>query len=328
MPPVSPQRILAACPWIPSFQSDDIDEVRQYFGEHSGSKARVAHGRQPLGCVAQALTGRVTGLGSTTSQVGQTARWMVDAPVFQLSVPVGSVYRAGRQVSAPTGPSAVVILPPAWEWSRSSPAGDVLALQVEANALRDELQALRPATGGRWARRLVTQDLAPAQRAQLLAAAAAVASATRPGSDPQQLALAEARMLAQTARLMPDPPTGLSPDGISEQRVRDVEGWIEANLAEPITLGVLCRVAGVGARCLQRAFEQRRGLSPLRFVAERRLAASHRALLRAGPGASVTGIALANGFDHVGRFTQLYRDVIGELPSRTLAQPPRRTHRR
>jgi AraC-like DNA-binding protein len=61
-------------------------------------------------------------------------------------------------------------------------------------------------------------------------------------------------------------------------------------------------------------------MSPMRYVAERRLAATYRALLRAGPQASVTRIALANGFDHFGRFAQLYREVIGELPSQTLAR--------
>jgi transcriptional regulator GlxA family with amidase domain len=111
---------------------------------------------------------------------------------------------------------------------------------------------------------------------------------------------------------------------MTEQRVRDLEGWIEAHLGDPITLGGLCRVAGVGARCLQRTFEYRRGVSPMRFVAERRLAATHRALLHALPGASVTRIALANGFDHVGRFAQLYREVLGELPSQTLARPRQR----
>jgi transcriptional regulator GlxA family with amidase domain len=58
----------------------------------------------------------------------------------------------------------------------------------------------------------------------------------------------------------------------------------------------------------------------MRFVAERRLAATHHALLHAGSQANVTSIALAHGFDHVGRFAQLYRQVIGELPSRTLAR--------
>ena len=61
----------------------------------------------------------------------------------------------------------------------------------------------------------------------------------------------------------------------------------------------------------------------MRFVAERRLAATYRALMQAGPGDSVTDIALAHGFDHVGRFAQMYREVIGELPSRTLARPLR-----
>lgn len=321
MPLQSSHRILSACPWLPGFRSDDLDEVRQFFGHQSGSRARVAHGRQPMGCVAHALAGRAIGLGSTASQVGQTARWMVDGPVFQLAMPVGSVYRAGRQVTAATGPATVVIVPPAWEWSRTSPAGHVLAMQVAPGALQDELLARRPATGGRLARRLVTQDLDPAQQTRLFAAAADVAQASRPGADPQRLALAEARLLAQAAELMPDHADALPPADLGEQRVRDVEGWIEANLGEPITLGALCRVAGVGARCLQRAFEHRRGMSPMRLVAERRLAATHHALLQAGPGASVTHIALANGFDHVGRFAQLYRQVIGELPSRTLAPP-------
>jgi AraC-like DNA-binding protein len=315
--------LLSTCPWISPFRSDDLDEVRQFFGSYSGSKARVAHGRQPMGCVSYAVEGRRTALGATGSAVAQTARWVVHGPVFQLAMPPGSVYRTGRQVSPPSTPSDVVLVPPSWEWARTSPPGSVLALHVEPGALQDELQALRPSGGGALPRSLVTRPVEPARRARLIAAAAAVALATRPGADPQQLALAEARLLAEASQLVPDGPASQPPADVSEQRVRNLEGWIEANLAEPITLGTLCRVAGVGARCLQRAFEQRRGVSPMRFVAERRLAATHRALVRAGPGASVTGIALANGFDHVGRFAKLYREVIGELPSRTLARPRR-----
>jgi transcriptional regulator GlxA family with amidase domain len=218
--------------------------------------------------------------------------------VFQLSVPAGSQYRTGRQVSPPTGPGAVVVVPGAWEWSRTSPAGSVLALVVEPGALQDELRALRPDAGGSLPHRLVARSIEPDRQARLIAAAAAVAQATRPGADPQHLQLAEARLLAEAVHLLPDGPAPASPADLSEQRVRDLEGWIETHLAEPITLGTLCRQAGVGARCLQRAFS--------------------------GPGASVTGIALANGFDHVGRFAQLYRQVFGELPSHTLARPRRR----
>lgn len=148
----------------------------------------------------------------------------------------------------------------------------------------------------------------------------ATALATQPGAHPQQLKLAEARLLLETAQLIPHIPKRQRSANLSKQRVLDLEGWIDAHLSEPITLGDLCRVAGVGERCLQRDFEHRRGMSPMRFVAERRLAATHRALLQASPSASVTHIALAHGFDHFGRFAQLYRQVIGELPSQTLAR--------
>jgi len=235
-------------------------------------------------------------------------------------MPVGSVFRTGRQISAPTGPSSVVIVPSAWEWTRISPPGLVLAVHVNSSALRDELQAMRPSSGGELLPRLVLRDIDPARQARLRAAVAATALATQPSAHPQQLKLAEARLLAETAQLIPDVPARQRPADLSQQRVLDLEGWIDAHLGEPITLGELCRVAGVGERCLQRDFEHRRGMSPMRFVTERRLAATHLALLQAGPGANVTHIALANGFDHVGRFAQLYRQVIGELPSRTLAR--------
>lgn len=312
--------ILATCPWIPGFRSDDLGEVRRFFGEFDGARARVAHSRQPMGCVAHAVKGRITGLGSTASLVGQTARWVVEGPVFQLAMPIGSVFRTGRQLSVPTGPSSVVIVPSAWEWTRISPPGLVFAVHLNTNALRDELQAIRPSSCGELVSGLVLQDIDPARQARLRAAVAATVLATQPGAHPQQLTLAEARLMAEAAQLIPDVTAQQRPADLSKQRVQDLEGWIDAHLGEPITLGELCRIAGVGERCLQRDFERRRGMSPMRFVAERRLAATHHALLQAGPGASVTHIALANGFDHVGRFAQLYRQVIGELPSRTLAR--------
>lgn len=315
--------ILATCPWIPGFRSDDLGEVRRFFGEFDGARARVAHSRQPMGCVAHALKGRITALGSTTSLVGQTARWVVEGPVFQVALPAGSVFRTGRLTSLPTGPSSVVIVPSGWEWSRISPPGLVFAVHVDHSALRDELQAIRPSASGELLSGLVLRDIDAATQARLRAAVAATVLATQPGASPQQLKLAEARLLAETAQLIPDILVRQRPADLSKQRVMDLEGWIDAHLSEPITLGELCRIAGVGERCLQRDFEHRRGMSPMRFVAERRLAAAHQALLRAGPGASVTQIALASGFEHVGRFAQLYRQVIGELPSRTLARSRR-----
>jgi transcriptional regulator GlxA family with amidase domain len=59
-------------------------------------------------------------------------------------------------------------------------------------------------------------------------------------------------------------------------------------------------------------------MSPMRFVAERRLAAAHHRLRAAGPADDVTGIATECGFSHLGRFAVCYRELYGESPSLTL----------
>ena len=102
------------------------------------------------------------------------------------------------------------------------------------------------------------------------------------------------------------------------QRIRMVEEWIEAHLADPITLGRLCAVAGVGDRYLESAFRVHRGQTPLQFVVARRLAWVRRSLLDSRPGDSVTQLAHDAGFVHLGRFAVRYRSTYGESPSATL----------
>jgi transcriptional regulator GlxA family with amidase domain len=109
---------------------------------------------------------------------------------------------------------------------------------------------------------------------------------------------------------------------IAASRLAAIEAWVDAHLEEPITLGRLCEIAGVGERALQKAFESRRGMSPMRFVVERRLAAARRLLEHADPDVTVTDVATRLGF-HLGRFAGLYREVFGETPSQTLARAQR-----
>lgn len=73
-------------------------------------------------------------------------------------------------------------------------------------------------------------------------------------------------------------------------------------------------------------FQSRRGMSPLRFVTERRLAAAQRSLSAATQRDDVTRVALGLGFNHAGRFSALYRQTFGELPSETLKRAFRRRH--
>jgi len=81
----------------------------------------------------------------------------------------------------------------------------------------------------------------------------------------------------------------------------------------------LCKAVGAKQRTLEYAFEERFGLSPLRFVKVYRLHQVRRELTAAKPGATrIADAALAHGFRHLSRFSQDYKRLFGEKPSQTL----------
>jgi len=102
-------------------------------------------------------------------------------------------------------------------------------------------------------------------------------------------------------------------------KLRIAEEYIEARLDQPLTVEEIARVADTTARSLQMAFRQFRGTTPLSFLRDRRLDRVREALLRARPGDTVTAIAMAWGFTHLGRFSQVYRARFGQTPSDTLS---------
>jgi len=78
-------------------------------------------------------------------------------------------------------------------------------------------------------------------------------------------------------------------------------------------------VADTSTRTLLRAFQKRRGTSPMAFRRRRRFEAARRDLFLADPGE--TGVMKVAGrycFDHLGRFATDYRALFGESPSETL----------
>jgi transcriptional regulator GlxA family with amidase domain len=145
-----------------------------------------------------------------------------------------------------------------------------------------------------------------------------LAAALGPNMPPARQAHAESQVIGLMADVLLDTSSHLIGGGsLSAQRLNDLEDWIEAHLGEPITLGRLCSVVGVGERSLQLAFSARRGMSPMRFVTEQRLQAAHRRLAASGGIPDVTSVAIELGFTHMGRFSMTYREAFGELPSRT-----------
>ncbi len=66
-------------------------------------------------------------------------------------------------------------------------------------------------------------------------------------------------------------PTAPSRPGPSPRGIERALEHVEANLAEPMRLADLAREAGCGPKQLSRAFRERLGVAPHRYVIERRV---------------------------------------------------------
>jgi AraC-like DNA-binding protein len=101
---------------------------------------------------------------------------------------------------------------------------------------------------------------------------------------------------------------------------RDVKraiDYIEANLAEPVGLLDIVAAAEVPGRTLLKHFERFRGVSPMEYLRAARLEAVRQALQDEMTSGSVSDVATAWGFSHMGRFATEYRKRFGEHPSET-----------
>jgi AraC-like DNA-binding protein len=309
----------AAPHWSRQFRSDDLEEVRAFIGNKDGPHSRVVRGDRPMGYAMYQVTALRTNLGGSESAVSQVVRGHVQGWVLHLALPPDTVLRSGLRTSARTVPHTAVLIPPGWAFTRSSPPGSLYAAEVHPDALMAELGARRPDEVHRNLRRMAMPELAVEERRGLMAAATELVRATEPGVDLRQQTLAEGRFIERMVNLVLRDAANRRPGDLALERARDLEGWIDAHLGEPITMGVLCRVAGVGERCLQKSFLYRRGISPMRFVAERRLLVAHAWLADASHAGTVTEAGLRFGFSHLGRFSVWYRQAIGESPSQTRA---------
>jgi AraC-like DNA-binding protein len=110
------------------------------------------------------------------------------------------------------------------------------------------------------------------------------------------------------------PPPPMRPASV--KRVMDA---VQELPAEPYDANRLAAIAQVSLRTLQEAFRRHVGMSPMAYVQEVRLQRVHRQLRAAAPGSTtVTDVAHAWGFVHLGRFARRYRERYGESPSQTL----------
>ncbi|MFE5872814.1 AraC family transcriptional regulator [Streptomyces roseifaciens] len=97
--------------------------------------------------------------------------------------------------------------------------------------------------------------------------------------------------------------------------LRAALAFIEANLAEHITLDGIAGAAGCSPRTLSSAFRDRLGLPPMSYVRNLRLDRIRKDILASSD--PIGTIAYRWGISHLGRFAGDYRDRFAELPSDT-----------
>jgi AraC-like DNA-binding protein len=102
--------------------------------------------------------------------------------------------------------------------------------------------------------------------------------------------------------------------------------WLRGHLSEPVRLERLADIGGVRPRTLETHFKLFLGTTPLGWARKMRLTRARRQLLQSNRNTTVTDVAMAHGFNQLGRFAAQYRKVFGELPSSTFQRSrPSRT---
>ncbi|KTT35583.1 helix-turn-helix domain-containing protein [Pseudomonas rhizoryzae] len=123
------------------------------------------------------------------------------------------------------------------------------------------------------------------------------------------------------AKLLLQLPSNLKPQADrpeSSGRFTQLLDYLEAHLGEELSPRQLAAQVHLSERALFGLFQREVGCAPLEFVRRRRLERARATLLDPRAAArSVTEVALAHGFLHLGRFAQQYKARFGESPSAT-----------
>ena len=105
--------------------------------------------------------------------------------------------------------------------------------------------------------------------------------------------------------------------GVAPRCVKRAEDYMAEHVSDPISLSDIAEHAGVKVRTLCQSFQRFRQTSPMSALRDLRLEGAHKDLV-AGAGESVTDIAYHWGFNHLGRFSLMYKARFGERPHETL----------
>lgn len=103
------------------------------------------------------------------------------------------------------------------------------------------------------------------------------------------------------------------------RQVKRAIDYMIANIASPINVEDIAQASGVGVRSLQVAFQQFKETTPLNYLRQLRLESVRREFIAGKHDrVSISDVARNWGFTHMGRFSALYREAFGEMPTETL----------
>ncbi len=96
------------------------------------------------------------------------------------------------------------------------------------------------------------------------------------------------------------------------------EQFIRQKPQQQLTIDQLCNLIGCSSRTLHLGFKERYGMTPGQYGHILALNIVRHKLCHLHPRESVSEIAMACGFFHLGRFSQQYKQLFAELPSVTI----------
>jgi AraC-like DNA-binding protein len=129
---------------------------------------------------------------------------------------------------------------------------------------------------------------------------------------------ASRHLVRAVLHLLPNSASMVTPANDLPDCLSRADRFIRHNLARGIVLADIADAAGVSTRCLESAFRRHWRTTPVTHLRNVRLDTARRMLTQPSDGTSVTNVALAAGFSHLGRFSQEYSRRFGELPSESL----------
>lgn len=303
----------------PVLATNDTDEIREFIKRYDGDHCRWPLERGALRYRIHALSAGDFDLGWGRAGLRQRIKGAANSAILHL--PRGrrhSYFCDG--VVAEGSPRTAILIAPGREYVLHREPDEIVSIRLPWDALVRALTVRGNAS--QLVRRGIFEIPLVGPRGAVLgnlhrALVEAATVAAVPGSD-RLVAQVGAQLLDWLADAVAGTRGAPTAPRRGDARVRCVQEWVEARLGSPLGLTEMCEAAGVGRRWLDAAFRAYRGQTPHQFLAERRLASARHRLLTAAPGDKVTRIALDLGFTHLGRFSSVYHQTYGELPSATL----------